>query len=193
MVPNNLVGVRALVKRGAGRAGANASRERTREMSAAYTLALKSCQEAYLRAGQCTFSEYVRRPIKRKESAISPVHLACLQISPAGLIDAQGQLHVKVSQQVRLTAIGLTTGDTYQASGPLNSVVYDIGLNPTNMTVRADTIHNVATHLVGPGDDAKILLISNFTSRETLVEQPSLNWTGTCSVVYRSPDCSLLV
>lgn len=76
-------------------------------------------------------------------------------------IDDQGGFHLKVSQSTRLIGEGLTTGDTYQVSGPLSFVVYDIDANPDN-GARAVTFHNVVAHIVGPGGDAKALLLVLF-------------------------------
>jgi hypothetical protein len=67
------------------------------------------------------------------------------------VVDANGGLHVSVHQIAHLNAVGLTTGDTYHAQGPLVSVTYDFdGSAP-----REIFFHNII-QLIGPGKDGNL-------------------------------------
>ena len=55
-----------------------------------------------------------------------------------------------------MTAVGLTTGDTYDIHGPAVPLVYDFDSDPTN-GLREIFFHN-NLHIVGPGRDGSMLL-----------------------------------
>ncbi len=67
--------------------------------------------------------------------------------------DAKGGLHLKFQQIANLSAVGVTTLDTYHTQGPVVFVEYDFdGTAP-----REVFFHNLI-QCVGPGQDGKFLL-----------------------------------
>jgi hypothetical protein len=71
------------------------------------------------------------------------------------VVSPNGQAHFTLHQTTNnLIAIGLTTGDTYQFSGPLTQSVSGSVNQPY---VVEFTFHNI-NHFVGPGPDANIYL-----------------------------------
>jgi hypothetical protein len=68
-------------------------------------------------------------------------------------VDSQGSIHLTVHQSTdNMTAIGLTTGDTYQFSGPLT---FSASGSTSLGNELEFTFHNV-NHFVGPGRDSNI-------------------------------------
>ena len=66
-------------------------------------------------------------------------------------IDAKGGLHLKFQQIANLSAVGLSTGDTYRTQGPLVFVEYDFA----DTSPRDVFFHNVL-QLIGPGRDGNL-------------------------------------
>jgi hypothetical protein len=68
-------------------------------------------------------------------------------------VDSKGSIHLTVHQSTNnMTAVGLTTGDTYQFSGPLTFS----GSGSTSLGNELQfTFHNI-NHFVGPGRDSNI-------------------------------------
>jgi hypothetical protein len=68
-------------------------------------------------------------------------------------VDSQGSIHLTVHQSTdNMTAIGLTTGDTYQFSGPLT---FSASGSTSVGNELEFTFHNI-NHFVGPGPDSNI-------------------------------------
>jgi hypothetical protein len=72
------------------------------------------------------------------------------------IIDGNGGLHLRMHEVANLSAVGLSSGDTYQTQGPLSFLVYDFDNDP-NTPEREVFIHNLV-QIVGPGQDGKMLL-----------------------------------
>ena len=70
-------------------------------------------------------------------------------------VDSKGSIHLTVHQSTNnMTAIGLTTGDTYQFSGPLT---FSASGSTSLGNELEFTFHNI-NHFVGPGRDSNIYL-----------------------------------
>jgi hypothetical protein len=72
------------------------------------------------------------------------------------IIDAKGGFHLQIQERKNVTAVGLTTGDTYNVNGPAVTLVYDFDTDPNN-GLREIFFHN-NLHIVGPGRDGSMLL-----------------------------------
>jgi len=83
---------------------------------------------------------------------IEDVHIfGTLPTQAQTIIDAKGGLHLKFQQIADLSAVGLSTGDTYHTQGPLVFVEYDFdGTAP-----REAFFHNIV-QLIGPGQDGNL-------------------------------------
>jgi len=67
------------------------------------------------------------------------------------ITDGKGGLHLRFHQIAELSAVGLSTGDTYHTQGPLVFVEYDFdGTAP-----REVFFHNIV-QLIGPGQDGNL-------------------------------------
>ena len=76
------------------------------------------------------------------------------------IIDGNGGLHLRMHEVANLSAVGLSTGDTYRTQGPLSFLVYDFDNDP-NTPEREVFFHNLV-QLVGPGQDGNMLLRTLF-------------------------------
>jgi hypothetical protein len=76
------------------------------------------------------------------------------------IVDGQGGLHLRMHEVANLSAVGLSSGNTYQTQGPLSFLLYDFDNDP-NTPVREVFFHNLI-QLVGPGQDGKMLLRTLF-------------------------------
>jgi hypothetical protein len=83
---------------------------------------------------------------------IEDVHVfGTLPTQAQTIIDTKGGLHLKFQQIANLSAVGLSTGDTYHTQGPLVFVEYDFdGTAP-----REAFFHNIV-QLIGPGQDGNL-------------------------------------
>src|SRR5262245_42045969 len=78
------------------------------------------------------------------------------------IVDGNGGLHLRLHEVANLSAVGLSTGDTYHTQGPQTFLVYDFDNNPDTLA-REIYFHNII-QLVGPGQDGKMLLRTQFHS-----------------------------
>jgi|RhiMetdeSRZDD1v2_1073273.scaffolds.fasta_scaffold282739_1 hypothetical protein len=83
---------------------------------------------------------------------IEDVHVfGTLPTQTQTVIDGKGGVHLKFQQIADLSAVGLSTGDTYHTQGPLVFVEYDFdGAAP-----REAFFHNIV-QLIGPGQDGNL-------------------------------------
>jgi hypothetical protein len=68
----------------------------------------------------------------------------------------KGGFHLQIQERRNVTAVGLTTGDTYDIHGPAVTLVYDFDTDPNN-GLREIFFHNIL-QIVGPGRDGSMLL-----------------------------------
>jgi hypothetical protein len=82
-----------------------------------------------------------------------PIHVFGSYEEHLVFVDSPGSIHLTVHQSTdNVSAVGLTTGDTYQVSGPLTYTAS--GQNADGVVVEF-TFHNI-NHFVGPGRDSNI-------------------------------------
>lgn len=76
------------------------------------------------------------------------------------ITDARGGVHLQMQATKDVTAVGLSTGDSYKVTGPEVTVVYDFDSDPNN-GLREVFFHNLL-HILGPGTDGSMLLRETF-------------------------------
>lgn len=83
------------------------------------------------------------------------VHLSGTLKTTIQITATEHGYHEKVGQVTDVTGVGLVSGATYRASGPLSYTLY----TPDGEISRAEHYHNIIIHVVGPGGAANMLLL----------------------------------